>query len=148
MVVCLSEVESETTFQPNEINSTSERTETSLFVNHRMRSEETMPISVNSSLNDLFTCEQHCSSSGMIKPVTEDVLKKCIKCSETAGCVNHENQTSVILEMSNGIDISRSDGMTDKEDIDELDIKLEEIERFSVSVMPFFSDLSEKSLVR
>ncbi|GBM31087.1 hypothetical protein AVEN_32470-1 [Araneus ventricosus] len=148
MVVCLSEVESETTFQANEINSTSEGTEPSLFVNHRVTNEETMPTSVNSSLNDLFTCEQHSGSSGMIKPVTEDVLKKCIKCSRTAGCVNHENQTSVILEVSNGIDSSRSDQMTDKEDIAELDTKLEEIERFSVSDIKFFyRPLSEKTSI-
>ncbi|GFY41728.1 uncharacterized protein TNIN_210861 [Trichonephila inaurata madagascariensis] len=137
MVHCHSEVESETTFQTTAINSTPEVADRRFVavLDSRVTNEEAMPTSVNSSLDGLFACEKH-SSSSMINSVTEDAPEKCIKCSRTSSCVNHENNTSLITELNNCSANSGKVLMTDIENVylsAELDTKLEEIELFSVS---------------
>ncbi|GIY54161.1 uncharacterized protein CDAR_446181 [Caerostris darwini] len=134
MTVCHSEIEGESTFQTNEIHLAAEETGPLCQVANE---ETTTPVSVvNSSLNGLFTCQQH-SSSDMIKSVTEDAPQNCSICSGAASCANHENcYTSVISERSNSSDSSVEDSMTNITDADpsaELDKQLQELELFSVS---------------
>ncbi|GFT29919.1 uncharacterized protein NPIL_311261 [Nephila pilipes] len=143
MVHCQSEVESETTFQTTAIISTPEVADPPFVavLGSRLTNEEAMPTSLNSSLDNLFACAKH-SSSSMINSVTEDASEKCIKCSRTSCCVNHENNTSLTPERNNCCANSGKGLMTDIETVHlsaELDTKLEEIELFSVSKVCNFS---------